>query len=168
MLNCLQFCQDSLQCPQVKVSDEPLWVPCKEFSLWIKWTVYLHHSNREALKLISFMFPTLGKSSATKFYSPGFQREQWPCFQENSLKHRLAPGSQARGIGQEAAPVPALEQFPLLLWVKHSFTARLRLPNGHSWPWFSLQKEAVVGMILKGRIFYAVPGFVQAKRSALD
>lgn len=76
---------------------------------------------------------TLAKATATKYYSPGFQREQWPCFQENSLKHRLPTGSQAQGIGQlqEAARVPALEQFPLLLWVKHSFTARLSLANGH-------------------------------------
>lgn len=46
MLNCLQFCQDSLQCPQVKVSDEPLWVPCENFSLWRKGIFYLHHSEK--------------------------------------------------------------------------------------------------------------------------
>lgn len=57
MLNCSQFCQDSIQCPQVKVSDEPLRVLCEDFSLWRKETSYLHHSNWEALEPILFTFP---------------------------------------------------------------------------------------------------------------
>lgn len=134
--------------PRFRFQMSPSEFPVRTFSFEQK--EFLSPSLWEALELILFMFPC----KCQLWAKPQPQNTTVQGFRGNSglVSRRIAWNTdcpQAQGIGQlqEAARVPALEQFPLLLWVKHSFTAGLSLANGHVWPWFSLQKEAVVGMI---------------------
>jgi len=113
---------------------------------------------------------TLSKPTATKYYSSGFQREQWPCFQENSLKNRGCPqAARPKGWGSSRS------QLVFQHWsnshcctgLSSSSLPGLGWLTGTSDPGFHFKKEGTVGMVLKSRIFCTVTGFVLGQQKCL-
>lgn len=137
--NCFQFCHDSLQAVlpelrfQIKSPKFPAQtLPLKEKKLFICLAVIekllngfcsLSHVNINSGQIRSHKILQFRVSEGTVALFPGDQPET----------QSLPTGSQDQGMGQlQQAPLtPALELFPLLLWVKLIFSDGLILANGH-------------------------------------
>lgn len=138
--NCFQLCHDSLQAVlpelrfQINPSEFPAekTLPFEERKLFICMAVMekllngscsRSHVNVNSGQTHSHKILQFRVSEGTVALFPG----EWP------EKQRLPTGSEAQGMRQpqESAQIPALEQCPLLHWVKLIFAAGLRLANGH-------------------------------------
>lgn len=101
--------------PQAKVSDKPIWVPFEKKLICI--TVISKCLN--SLFRVPMQTSALGKPTAVKYCTAGFQREQWPYFQTVQIAHRQC------GPKTCSKQVPALKELPLLHQGKHILTAGL-------------------------------------------